>query len=149
MPAPLPFAHGDAFELTEFLRSVDLTASGVGGPDIHLWVDLDADGRIVGSTGFEVRGQDALVRCLAVHPSLRGAGRGTELARFAIEQAESLGARRAWVLSRRWAPFWAAFGFEPASTGDLASALADTHQVRALTESRLLRYETAWSRPLP
>lgn len=149
MSAPLPFARGDAFELTEFLRSVDLAASGVGEPEVHLWVDLDVDGRIVGSTGFELRGQNALLRCLAVYPSLRGAGRGTELARFALEQAESLGARRAWVLSRRWAPFWANFGFEPAVTTELASVLADTHQVRALTESRLLRYETAWSRPLP
>jgi N-acetylglutamate synthase-like GNAT family acetyltransferase len=149
MSAPLPFAHGDAFELTEFLRSADLMASGVGEPDVRLWVDLDADGRIVASTGFELRGQDALLRCLAVHPSLRGAGRGTELARFAIEQAEALGAQRAWVLSRRWAPFWASVGFEPAHTAELATALADTHQVRALTESRLLRYETAWSRPLP
>jgi N-acetylglutamate synthase-like GNAT family acetyltransferase len=149
MPAPLPFAHGDAFELTEFLGSVDLAATGVGEPDIHLWVNLDVDGRIVGSTGFELRGRDALLRCLAVHPTLRGAGRGTELARFALEQADSLGARRAWVISRRWAPFWASFGFEPADTGELATALADTHQVRSLAESRLLRYETAWSRPLP
>jgi N-acetylglutamate synthase-like GNAT family acetyltransferase len=149
MRLPLPVSRGDAFELTEFLRSADLTASGVGEPDVQLWVDLDVDGRIIGSTGFELRGEDALLRCLAVHPSLRGAGRGTELARFALDQAGSLGARRAWVLSRRWAPFWASFGFEPADTTELATTLADTHQVRALTESRLLRYETAWSRPLP
>jgi N-acetylglutamate synthase-like GNAT family acetyltransferase len=149
MHLPLPVSRGDAFELTEFLRSVDLTASGVGEPDVQLWVDLDVDGRIVGSTGFELRGENVLLRGLAVHPSLRGAGRGTDLARFALDQAGSLGARRAWVLSRRWAPFWANFGFEPADTTELATVLADTHQVRALTESRLLRYETAWSRPLP
>lgn len=149
MPSPLPAARGDAFEITEFLRAADLTVSGIGDPDVHLWIDLDVDGRIVGSTGFELDGTDALLRSVAVHTSLRGTGRGTELARYALTQAASLGATRAWLFSRRSGPFWQKIGFVPAEISELAHALARTHQVRAFAASGQLHYETAWSRPLP
>jgi N-acetylglutamate synthase-like GNAT family acetyltransferase len=149
MRPPLPVSRGDAFELTEFLRAVDLTVSGVGEPDVYLWVDLDPDGRIVGSAGLELDGRDALLRSVAVHSSRRGAGRGTELAQFALDQAATLGATRAWLFSRRSGPFWQKLGFEAADITELAQAVASTHQVRAFATSGQLRYETAWSRPLP
>jgi N-acetylglutamate synthase-like GNAT family acetyltransferase len=149
MREPLPVSRGDAFELAMFLRSADLTVSGIGEPEVQLWVDLDPDGRIVGSTGFELLGTDVLLRSTAVHPSLRGNGRGTELAQFALDSAESLGARRAWLFSRRSGPFWQKLGFEPADITQLAEALASTHQVRSFLASGQLSYETAWSRSLP
>jgi N-acetylglutamate synthase-like GNAT family acetyltransferase len=148
MRPPLPFARGDAFEFSEFLRSADLTVTGIGEPDLHLWADFDADGRILGSTGFELAGQDALLRSVAVHASLRGAGRGTELANFALNQAAALGATRAWLFSRRSGPFWQALGFESADITELAEVLASTHQVRSFAASGQLGYETAWSRSL-
>jgi N-acetylglutamate synthase-like GNAT family acetyltransferase len=148
MKPPLAFARADAFELTEFLRAADLTTSGVGEPDVQLWVDLDPDGRIVGSTGFELHGEDVLLRSVAVDPSLRGTGRGSELARFALETAASLGATRAWLFSRRSGPFWRSLGFETAEIAGLASALAETHQVRAFAASGQLAYESAWTRAL-
>ena len=149
MRAPLRAESADAFELTEFLRSADLTTSGVGEPGVHLWVDLDADGRIVASTGFELEGRDALLRSVAVAASHRGHGRGTELARFALDEAYSAGATRAWLFSRRSGPFWKRLGFRSADGAQLAAALASTHQVQAFAASGQLRYETAWSRPLP
>jgi N-acetylglutamate synthase-like GNAT family acetyltransferase len=149
MREPVPFSPGDAFELSEFLGSADLTASGIGEPGTQLWIDLDADGRIVGSTGFELAGAHVLLRSVCVHPSLRGTGRGTELARFALDTATSLGARHAWLFSRRSGPFWQKLGFQSADITELAEALAATHQVRSFAASGRLRYETAWSRPLP
>jgi N-acetylglutamate synthase-like GNAT family acetyltransferase len=149
MKPPLPAARGDAFELTEFLRAADLTTSGIGEPDVLLWIDLDGDGRIVGSTGLEMVGTHVLLRSVAVSESLRGAGRGTELAQFALERAAGLGAARAWLFSRRSGPFWQKLGFEPADITSLADAMAPTHQVRAFAASGQLRYETAWSRALP
>jgi N-acetylglutamate synthase-like GNAT family acetyltransferase len=149
MRKPLPVTRGDAFELTMFLRSADLTVSGIGEPEVQLWVDLDVDGRIVGSTGFELVGSDVLLRSVAVHSSLRGTGRGTELAQFALDTAQALGARRAWLFSRRSGPFWRKLGFESADITELAEALANTHQVRAFAASGQLGYENAWSRSLP
>jgi N-acetylglutamate synthase-like GNAT family acetyltransferase len=149
MHAPLHAESADAFEVTEFLRAADLTTNGIGEPGVHLWIDLDSDGRIVATTGFELEGHNALLRSVAVAPSLRGQGRGTGLAQFALDQACSIGATRAWLFSRRSGPFWKKLGFEPADSAELARALATTHQVRAFAESGQLRYETAWSRPLP
>jgi N-acetylglutamate synthase-like GNAT family acetyltransferase len=149
MRPPLPATRGDAFELAEFLRSVDLTVSGIGEPELHAWVDLDVDGRIVGCTGFELEGDQALLRSVAVHPALRHSGRGTELARFAIRKAVESGATRAWLFSRRSGPFWENMGFGPSDVDELANALPTSHQVRAFTESGQLRYESAWSRSLP
>jgi N-acetylglutamate synthase-like GNAT family acetyltransferase len=148
MTAPLFASSGDSFELTEFLRAADLTVSGIGEPDLRLWIDLDSDGRIVGSTGFELNDTDALIRSVAVHPSRRGIGRGTELAQYALDQAASSGATKAWLFSRRSGPFWQKLGFHPADLTELAEALAPTHQVQAFAASGQLRYETAWSRPL-
>jgi hypothetical protein len=74
VPAPRPLEPGDADALTEFLLSVDLTVSGIGEPQLQLWIEPNADGRIVGSTGLELGGSDALLRSVAVHPSLRGSG---------------------------------------------------------------------------
>jgi N-acetylglutamate synthase-like GNAT family acetyltransferase len=149
MKPPLPAVRGDTFELAEFLRGVDLTTSGIGEAGVRLWIDLDGDGRVVGSTGFELEGSDALLRSVAVASTLRGTGRGTELARFALDRAGELGATRAWLFSRRSGPFWQGLGFERADITELAAALASTHQVRAFAASGQLRYETAWSRQLP
>lgn len=149
MRPPLPFSRGDAFELSEFLRAADLTTSGVGEPDVQLWIDLNPEGRIVGCTGFELSGEDVLLRSVAVDPSLRRAGRGAELARFALEIAASRGATRAWLFSRRSAPFWRSLGFASVEIADIAPSLAETHQVRAFAASGQLAYESAWTRPLP
>jgi N-acetylglutamate synthase-like GNAT family acetyltransferase len=148
MRPPLPFSRGDAFELGEFLRACDLTVSGIGDPEVLLWLDLDVDGRIVGSTGLELSGSHALLRSVAVHPALRGTGRGTELAQFALAHATGLGATRAWLFSRRSGPFWQKLGFESAEITELADALSTTHQVRSFAASGQLAYETAWSRSL-
>ena len=148
MRSPLPVTRGDTFELTEFLRASDLTTSGIGEPDVRLWIDVDADSRVVGSTGFEISGRAALLRSVAVSPSHRANGRGTELAQFALDELVALGILRVWLFSRRSGEFWQKLGFESASTEELAVALATTHQVRAFTESGQLRDETAWCRSL-
>jgi N-acetylglutamate synthase-like GNAT family acetyltransferase len=146
---PIPATNGDISELRAFLRATDLTTFGLGDADLHLWIDLDPDGRIVGCTGFELAGASALVRSVAVLPSLRGAGRGTWLARFALEQASALGASDAWLFSRRSGPFWRSLGFEPAPMDDLVAAVGATQQVLAFTVTGQLDYESAWTRALP
>jgi N-acetylglutamate synthase-like GNAT family acetyltransferase len=146
---PQPFAAGDTIALTEFLRAADLTVSGIGEPNVQLWLEHDADGGIMGSAGIELDGADVLLRSIAVHPSRRGSGRGTQLAQFALTRAAQLGATRAWLFSRRSGPFWQGLGFQPADVTELSAALASTHQVCSFAESGQLGYEVAWSRSLP
>lgn len=140
----------DVEALTAFLSEVDLTLSGLDAPTVRLWVERDDAGSIVGSTGYEISsdGRHALIRSVAVITSHRSRGRGSELAKFALERATEEGATKAWLFSRRSGPFWQSLGFEPANRDELAEALADTHQVQLFQETGQPHREVAWSRSL-
>ncbi|MDQ1136169.1 N-acetylglutamate synthase-like GNAT family acetyltransferase [Microbacterium sp. SORGH_AS 1204] len=140
----------DVEALTAFLNDVDLTVSGLGAPSVRLWIERDESGAIAGSTGYEIStdGRHALIRSVAVVRAQRSHGRGTALARFALERAKEAGVTRAWLFSRRSGPFWQSLGFEPADRDELARALADTHQVRLFQQTGQLDREVAWSRLL-
>jgi len=141
----------DRPELTDFLRVVDLTLSGLDSPAVYLWIVRDPyTAQIFASTGFELSadGQHALIRSVAVHPNRRAGGLGLQLAAFALQQAADAGARQAWLFSRRSGPFWQKVGFSPAVIADLAAALATTHQVRLFSRTGQLDREVAWSRTL-
>lgn len=141
---------GDVDALTVFLGEVDLTLSGLDAESVRLWFERDEHGAVVGSTGYEMSadGRHALIRSVAVSPTHRSGGRGTALARFALERARNEGATTAWLFSRRSGPFWQRLGFGPADRGELALALAQTHQVRLFQETGQLDREVAWSRLL-
>ena len=141
---------GDVEALTAFLREVDLTLSGLDAPSVRLWLERDEQREIVGSTGYEISadGRHALIRSVAVNPLRRSRGSGTTLARFALDRAADEGASTAWLFSRRSGPFWQGLGFSPADRDELASALADTHQVQLFRRTGQLDHEVAWSRPL-
>lgn len=136
--------------LTVFLSEVDLTLSGLDAPSVRLWIERDAGGAVVGSTGYEISGdgRHALIRSVAVSPAQRSRGRGSALASFALERAAEEGASMAWLFSRRSGPFWQGRGFASADRDELAAALADTHQVRLFRQSGQLGREVAWSRAL-
>ena len=140
----------DVRALTVFLGDVDLTLSGLDAPSVRLWVERDENGVIAGSTGYEIScdGRHALIRSVAVSPTQRARGRGSALARFALERAAEEGATSAWLFSRRSGPFWQSLGFEPADRDELAEVLADTHQVRLFQQTGQLDREVAWSRPI-
>ena len=140
----------DVAAVREFLSAMDLTLSGLDSPTVRLWMHRDGDGRIIGTTGYELSTdrRHALVRSVAVDPSLRKTGAGSELARFALDEASREGASTAWLFSRRSGPFWQKLGFAPADRHELAGVLSETHQVRLFDETGQLERETAWSRPL-
>ena len=140
----------DVDDLRGFLRDVDLTLAGLDEPTVQLWVERNANGEIVGSTGFELSEdhKHALVRSVAVAPQHRTAGAGSRLARYAMDQAHAAGATRAWLFSRRSGPFWQKLGFTSADRNELAAALPEAHQVRLFVESGQLEREVAWSQPL-
>ena len=140
----------DARALADFLKVVDLTLSGLDAPTVRLWVERGDEGEVVASTGYEISAdrEHALIRSVAVDPSLRSAGRGSDLARFAFERAAEEGACTAWLFSRRSGPFWRGLGCVPADRYELANVLGETCQVRLFKETGQLDREVAWSRPL-
>lgn len=145
-----PATAVDLPDVEVFLRDADLTLAGLDTGGLRLWVVRDHDGRVVGSTGYEVShdGQHVLVRSVAVAAERRVRGAGTRLARFALERAADERAHTAWLFSRRSGPFWQSLGFTPADRDALASALATTEQVRLFRSTGQLDVEVAWSRLL-
>jgi len=145
-----PASAADTAALTEFLSGVDLTVSGLDSPSVRIWTERDDRGEIIATTGFELSAdnQHALVRSVAVHPSVQRTGAGTKLATFALARAAEKGAERAWLFSRRSGPFWQGLGFERADREELARVLPDTHQVRLFISSGQLAQEVAWSKSL-
>ena len=137
----------DTASIRAFLKEADLTLAGLDDPAVRLWVERDAEGRIIGSTGFELSadGRHALIRSVAVASDRRTTGSGSRLARFAMDAARQAGVERAWLFSRRSGPFWQKLGFTGADRDELAVALADTHQVRLFVETGQLGREVAWS----
>lgn len=140
-------SSADIAPIRAFLKEADLTLAGLDAPGVRLWVERDSEGRIVGSTGFELSadGRQALIRSVAVAPQYRAAGSGSRLARYAMDSAREAGVERAWLFSRRSGPFWQKLGFTGADRDELAAALADTHQVRLFVETGQLGREVAWS----
>lgn len=147
---PTRYTTADAGELEAFLREVDLTVTGLDSPVVRLWVARDGSGRIVGSTGYELSGdgKHALIRSVAVTPASRTRGRGTELARFALDRAADEGASTAWLFSRRSGRFWQSLGFVGADVSELAHVLGETHQVRTFVATGQITREVAWMRGL-
>jgi N-acetylglutamate synthase-like GNAT family acetyltransferase len=147
---PEPVDPSGVGALRDFLAEADLTTSGLDAPGARYWVVRDERGRLVGSTGFELSptASDALIPSVAVASGARTAGLGTELARFAIDEARDAGAGRAWLFSRRSGPFWQKLGFERVPTEALADALGDTAQLQLFTETGQLAREVAWVRTL-
>jgi N-acetylglutamate synthase-like GNAT family acetyltransferase len=139
----------DIDDLRAFLSEVDLTMAGLGEPAVRLWIERDAAGEIVGSTGFEVseNGEHALIRSVAVAPHRRTAGAGSRLACFVLQEAQAAGATRAWLFSRRSGPFWQKLGFTSADRIELAAALPSSRQVRHFVESGRLEREVAGPGP--
>ena len=145
-----PVGVTDLDDLRVFLGEADLTVHGIDSETVRLFIERAADGRIVGSTGFELSsdGGHALIRSVAVAEGRRTRGAGTRLARFALDEAARSGATRAWLFSRRSGPFWQRLGFVGADRDDLAAALPEAQQVRRFSETGQLEHEIAWSRPL-
>jgi N-acetylglutamate synthase-like GNAT family acetyltransferase len=122
----------DVDQLRRFLLEVDLTLAGLDDPTVHLWIERDQSGNVIGTTGFELSedGKHALIRSVAVSPQQRIAGAGARLARYAMKRAASAGATRAWLFSRRSGPFWEKLGSTGADRDELAKLLPYAHQVR-------------------
>jgi len=141
-----PAGPADTAAVLACLQSCDLTLAGVGTPDLHLSVLETRTGQTVGVTGYEAAGAHALIRSVAVAPSLRGNGLGAMLAEVAFDQATSGGAEQLWLFSRRSGAFWQRLGFRLTPTDDLVAVLPHTWQVTHFTESGQITREIAWTR---
>jgi amino-acid N-acetyltransferase len=102
-----------AKDLNAVLSLLAQSGLPLDGLDGHLETTLVAtdDGRIVGSAALEVYSDGALLRSVAVAPSLRGSGVGHRLTDAARDLARELHAPALFLLTTTAENFFARFGF--------------------------------------
>ena len=85
-------------------------------------------GKVVGCTGMEAQGADALFRSLAVSPAYRGAGVGRRLYEALVGSARAKGVERAYLLTTTIAPLAESWGFRRIDRDKVPAAIRETTQ---------------------
>ena len=113
---------GDLPAVEALLGSAGLPLDGVGAA-FGSGVVAREDGRIVGCAAFELHGDAALIRSVAVHPDARGHGLGSALVAAVEGLARDAGARDAYLLTETAEAWFPRFGYAPIARVDAAPAI--------------------------
>lgn len=89
-------------------------------------------GMTVGFAGYELHGDDALLRSVVVLPDHKGHGIGETTLRLLIEEAIQAGARRGYLITTTAAPFFEKQGFMPVDRDAVPEAILATRQAAIL-----------------
>jgi arsenite methyltransferase len=87
-------------------------------------------GKVIGCTGMEVQGRDALFRSLAVSPDYRQAGIGQRLCDALVENARGKGLQKAYLLTTTIVSLAESWGFQCLARDEAPEAIRDTAQFR-------------------
>jgi amino-acid N-acetyltransferase len=109
----------DRLEVASLLSAAKLAAldsAAQFGPQYV--VAVDASGVLAGVAGLELYGSDALLRSVAVSPSLRSMGLGQRLTEDRLKWAAEHGIKRAYLLTTDARGYWERQGFAVIGRGD-------------------------------
>lgn len=114
MPTFRPARFEDHVAIRALLVAQGLPSEDVGASDedsrFHL---VERDGQILGCAGLEVYGTDALLRSVAVAPSMRDSGLGRALVGIAERDAAAIGVQRLFLLTTTAADYFSRIGYQP------------------------------------
>ena len=113
-----PASREDVTAVEQLLEMNDLPTAGLREHWETTIVARDAD-RIVGSAALEPYRESALLRSVAVEPSMHGRGLGHELIRAALEMAKARGVDAIYLLTTTADGFFKKFGFERMTRSDV------------------------------
>jgi N-acetylglutamate synthase-like GNAT family acetyltransferase/SAM-dependent methyltransferase len=85
-------------------------------------------GKVIGCTGMEVQGRDALFRSLAVSPAYRGARVGRRLYEALVERARAKGVEQAYLLTTTIVPLAESWGFRRIDRNSVPAPIRKTTQ---------------------
>jgi N-acetylglutamate synthase-like GNAT family acetyltransferase len=110
----------------EGLPTDDLTDDG------RTFFSFLRDADTVGFGGYELLGDDALVRSVVILPKYRSVGLGKRVTEVLLEQARQDGARHAFLLTSSAAGFFRGLGFVETDRSSAPSAILQTRQAASL-----------------
>lgn len=118
-------APSDLSAVETLLTTSDLPLDGVREA-LPTFVVAEAGGEVVGVAGMELRGENALLRSVAVSPAWRAHGIGRALVSRVISDAEARGIHALYLLTTTAERYFPTFGFHDVSRDDVPPALRDT-----------------------
>lgn len=114
-PISVTIADADIHDLPaveKLLQRSNLPTQGVAEVVDTLMVARSGQ-HVMGSAALEVYGDAALLRSVAVYPTLRGTGIGHRLVAAALDKARQIGVRNLYLLTMTAGDFFPRFGFQP------------------------------------
>jgi amino-acid N-acetyltransferase len=125
MPAAIVIEHAGPTDLAPVLDLLQTHRLPPAGLADHLATTLVArhGAAVVGSAALEMYGESALLRSVAVEPTLRGQQLGTRLTEAAFALARSRGVRRIYLLTTTAGDFFPRFGFRRITRADVDPAV--------------------------
>jgi N-acetylglutamate synthase-like GNAT family acetyltransferase len=127
----------DAPELAAALEAAqlpteDLTAGG------RAFFALDDAGQAVGYGGYELYGEDVLLRSVVVLLEQQRKGYGRAVTDAVLSQAAAAGARRAYLLTTTAEEFFVHDGFRPMDRQDAPASILSTKQATTICATATL-----------
>jgi len=126
---------GDDPALVAALVAAGLPTDDLGAPGHRFFAYTTLSGTVVGWAGFELHGEDALLRSLVVVPEMRGRGHGAAILARLSRRVFDAGGRRAFALTTTVADWLETKGFARVARADAPAAILATRQAAGLCPS--------------
>lgn len=119
-----------------------LLAGGLPIDDIEepgrFFYRVESQGRLIGFGGFEIYGDDALLRSIVVPEASRGKGYGRILTEAILRQIGENGGTRAFLLTTSAADFFVHLGFRSIDRAEAPTTILATRQASSICTSAAL-----------
>lgn len=141
MPAELtmhPIDGSDA-NLRQALIAADLPVDDIADHGRNFY-RFGLDGQTIGFGGYELYGEHALIRSIAVLPDYRGRGLGRLLTLALQSQLAGHGAKTAYLLTTSAAPFFQRLGFSTLDRVQAPATILATRQAGSICASASLMF---------
>lgn len=127
-------------ELRAALENADLPTDDLAEHG-RAFFRFESDGKLVGYAGYELYGEDVLLRSVVVVPEARGRGYGRAITEQVLRRAFEAGARRAYLLTTTASPFFEHAGFRRIDRAEAPPSILATKQATTIcaTASLLTR----------
>lgn len=147
VPATLRRARRDDIEsVTRLLIANNLPIVGVSEA-LDYFLVAEANGNVVGTTGLEMFGADALLRSAVVSESVRSTGVGTALIRGILALAEESDIRAVYLLTMTAERYFPRFGFVQITRRDVPEAVQESAEFKGACPASAIVMRRILDRP--
>lgn len=128
-PKLRPAVDADLNQVLRLLGDLHLPSAGVPEWSGN-FVVAELNGEIVGSAGYELYSDGALLRSVAVADRVRRTGLGNQLVIAAMKSAGRAGAKEVFLLTTTAAQYFPRFGFIPIERSSVPASVQDSIEFR-------------------